>query len=494
MNKTKPVIRVLLIVLLVVVLIMSGLWLFYPPQQNAPASSGPTYNEVQVLAQQLNFPQISEDHEIGTTESIVNDDAANAESIHYPVLGIDSIDQKIKQKVDDIKAEFERQKAEFAAKDPNLQSELLVEYSSYVMGEHTASVVLSYDYNFSSLAHPDAQVDTLVFDLKEEKQLTLDDVFQGDYRPVLSKLAVQQFEQSDLYKEAIQEEQFQAAINDPKAFQKFALKDGNLLLYFDKYQLFAGSYGIPMITIPFSDLDGFLKINTEGKLAPTITEPAQTDTPPEPSQPVQAPAIDPSKPMIALSFDDGPHPVNTPRILDTLKQNGARATFFVLGNRVDSYADVLKREYEEGHEIGSHTFSHASLNKLGTEDLNYQVNETDSRIQNLIGVAPALLRPPYGAVNDTVKAMVNKPLALWNLDTLDWKSRDKDAVANTILRDVSDGDIILMHDLYGSTADAVEIAVPELVKRGYQIVTVSELLNARSITPTAGKVYTDAMP
>ena len=90
--------------------------------------------------------------------------------------------------------------------------------------------------------------------------------------------------------------------------------------------------------------------------------------------------------------------------------------------------------------------------------------------------------------------MVNKPLALWNLDTLDWKSRDKDAVANTILRDVSDGDIILMHDLYGSTADAVEIAVPELVKRGYQIVTVSELLNARSITPTAGKVYTDAMP
>lgn len=493
MNRTKTVIRIALAAVLVIVLVLSGLWLFYPAQQGhgSTGSVPPANGDVQALAQQLNFPQITSDHEIGYTESIMNDDSENAVSVHYPVLGIEAIDSQIKQQVDQFIEEYEKQKKEFSATDPNLLSELWVDYSSYVSGEQTASVVFEVSYNFSSLAHPDEQVATMVFDLKQQKLLSLGDVLKGEYIPVLAGLSRSQFEQSDLYREAAQGEEFQTAIDNPDTYKKFALKDSALMLYFDKYQLFAGSYGLPTVSIPFSDLDGYLTISTEGKLVPAVTQPAETTT--EPSEPAQAPALDPDKPMVALSFDDGPHPTVTPRILDILKENNAHATFFVLGNRVDSYSDILQRTYSEGNEIGSHTFSHPSLTKISTADLSYQVNETDSRIQSLIGTSPNLLRPPYGAVNDTVRTMVDKPLALWNLDTLDWKYRDKDKVANTILNDVSDGDIILMHDLYGSTADACERVVPELVSRGYQIVTVSQLLESRSGALSAGKTYTDAM-
>ena len=121
-------------------------------------------------------------------------------------------------------------------------------------------------------------------------------------------------------------------------------------------------------------------------------------------------AIDKDRPMIALTFDDGPHPIVTPRILDLLKQYQARATFFVLGNRVDSYADVLQREYTEGHEIGNHSYNHPSLSKLRPEEIAYQVQETDERIAHLIPTSPVLLRPPYGSVNDTVKASIQKPI------------------------------------------------------------------------------------
>jgi len=199
--------------------------------------------------------------------------------------------------------------------------------------------------------------------------------------------------------------------------------------------------------------------------------------------------IDVSKPMVALTFDDGPYPKVTNRILQVLSDNGGRATFFVMGNRMDSYGDTVEKAYEQGNQIGNHTYSHKDLTKITIKELQYEVGYACELIQEHAAEEQVVLRPPYGSRNDTVSENLTVPMIAWSLDTEDWKSRDAKSVINNVLGTVKDGDIILMHDLYESTAEAVEYLVPELIKRGYQLVTIDELFAAKGHALEAGKVY-----
>lgn len=200
--------------------------------------------------------------------------------------------------------------------------------------------------------------------------------------------------------------------------------------------------------------------------------------------------IDPSKPMVALTFDDGPNPISTPRILNTLEKYNAVATFFDLGSLVYTYPKVVKREEALGCEVGSHTYSHYNLNKLSAEEIKIEMEKADKAFVSVLGHKPALLRPPYGNANATVKATIDYPLIDWDIDTLDWQSRNKDAILSEVHK-YSDynGRIILMHSIYGTTADAVEVLVPELISKGYQLVTVSELAKYKGATLETGKAY-----
>lgn len=182
------------------------------------------------------------------------------------------------------------------------------------------------------------------------------------------------------------------------------------------------------------------------------------------------------KPMIALTFDDGPNPKYTMQILDTLEKYGAAATFFEVGSLVEAYPEVSRRIVAIGCEIGNHSYSHRQLTGLSAAEIEEQTRKTQQAVKNAVGYEPTLVRPTYGDINGTVKNSINMPLILWSIDTLDWKSKDSDAVARHILKNVKDGDIILMHDVYASTAKAVELVVGELQKRGFQLVTVSTLL------------------
>ncbi|MGN1097344.1 MAG: polysaccharide deacetylase family protein [Clostridia bacterium] len=188
----------------------------------------------------------------------------------------------------------------------------------------------------------------------------------------------------------------------------------------------------------------------------------------------ERPGIDPNKPMVALTFDDGPGPY-TDRILDCLEKYGAKATFFVVGNRLSKYPSVLKRQAELGMEIGCHTWSHTQLTTLGAGGIANQINSTNNKVLEIAGVYPSTLRPPYGSYNSTVKSAANAPLIMWSIDTLDWKTRSADSTYNAVMNNVKDGDIILMHDIHSATADAVERIVPALIERGYQLVTVSQM-------------------
>lgn len=201
--------------------------------------------------------------------------------------------------------------------------------------------------------------------------------------------------------------------------------------------------------------------------------------------------IDPDLPMVAITFDDGPSKDYTPIILDVLKENDASATFFVLGNEVKKNKETLVRMVDEGNEIGNHSYNHKDLTSISDYELYQQIVGTDEFIENITGIKPTVMRPPYGFVNDRISSRIYKPIILWSLDTLDWQNRNTEKICSNILDNVKDGDIILMHDIYGTTADAVKIVVPELVKRGYQLVTVSELNQYRQATMLPGQKYSN---
>ena len=199
--------------------------------------------------------------------------------------------------------------------------------------------------------------------------------------------------------------------------------------------------------------------------------------------------VDGTKPMIAFTFDDGPFTKVDQRILDVLATYGGRATFFIVGSRVNDYKDTLKRIHDSGSEIGNHTYNHKNLENLAPEEVISQIEMTNDAVEAVTGFRPKLVRVPYGAFKGQVSGLVSYPMIQWNIDTEDWSSKDKDAILSTLLSQAKDGSIILMHDLYPSTAEAFEAAVPQLVAQGYQLVTVSEMYAAKGVPLEAGQVY-----
>ena len=190
--------------------------------------------------------------------------------------------------------------------------------------------------------------------------------------------------------------------------------------------------------------------------------------------------IDPSKPMVALTFDDGPDVQVDGVLMDELEKVNGRATFFVVGQRVEKFPEDIKNTVERGHEIGNHSYDHdIHLSSKGQDYIRNEFDKTDDAVEKAAGVRPALVRLPGGNISNDVKAVVKKPLIFWSIDTEDWRSRDAEKTQNSILSQVKDGDIVLMHALYLSTAQACKTVIPELHARGYQLVTVSEMIHFR---------------
>lgn len=202
----------------------------------------------------------------------------------------------------------------------------------------------------------------------------------------------------------------------------------------------------------------------------------------------RAGVIDPDKPMIALTFDDGPGRYSRD-FADLLTRYGARGTFFVLGMNVENFAEDLKYVYEQGNEIASHTMRHKNLNLLSTAEIQKEIDQAANAIHDAIGVYPTLVRTPYGNANDKVMNVINGPMIKWSVDTLDWKTRDAQSVKNEIIKGADDGEIILLHEIYESSLDGLEMALKELSAEGYQFVTVSELMQYRGVTPECKHYY-----
>ena len=168
--------------------------------------------------------------------------------------------------------------------------------------------------------------------------------------------------------------------------------------------------------------------------------------------------------------------------MEELKQHDAKVTFFVLGNRVEANQNTLKKAYQEGHEIGSHTYNHRNLLLLNDYTRIQEIKETNQAIENVIGIKPTLLRPPYGNINEETKKISNMHIIEWGIDTLDWKTKDKELIAKEIVDNAYDGAIILLHDIYESSVDGALLAMEKLEQEGYAFVTISEMAELKNIT------------
>lgn len=206
-------------------------------------------------------------------------------------------------------------------------------------------------------------------------------------------------------------------------------------------------------------------------------------------------STDSVKKMIALCFDDGPGTDSTKKLAEGLKKRGAKATFFELGQMIAENPEMCKLVSECGSEIAIHGYTHTDFKQLGVSGMEKEINDTAALIKKYTGKQPTHLRPPYGSYNDELQKIImdlGYDMIMWNVDTLDWKTRDAASVRSEIVNNGSDGgDILCLHDIYGSTADGVLMAVDELSAKGYQFVTISELEAARDKF-VAGRIWLSA--
>ena len=198
---------------------------------------------------------------------------------------------------------------------------------------------------------------------------------------------------------------------------------------------------------------------------------------PAPIREASAPgkAAGPEK-YLALTFDDGPHPVHTPVLLDGLKERGVPATFFLMGSCIPGNEALVKRMQEEGHLIGNHSYNHVRLTKAGSAAVCEAVDRTSGMIEDITGFRPQYMRPPYGDWNEELECQSGMTTVLWSVDSLDWKLRNQKRIVKKVLKEAEDGDIILMHDIFDTSVSAALELIDILQREGYTFVTADELM------------------
>ena len=192
---------------------------------------------------------------------------------------------------------------------------------------------------------------------------------------------------------------------------------------------------------------------------------------------------------IALTFDDGPRRATTTKLLDGLRERGASATFFLVGEQIEANRDLVERMKTEGHQVGNHTWSHVQLQGASQEVVSREIKQADDLLREVLGEGTYWLRPPYGKLDEAQKAQIPVPMVQWSVDSRDWESKNTEKIVETVLAQAEPNNIILMHDIYPTSVEAALKIVDMLQAEGYWFVTVRELLALNGIQPQAGVLY-----
>lgn len=443
-RKLNGLAKMLMVLMMAVFLVVAGIAIFMPkvPESLRKSRNDKTQDNIEVLR--------------------FNEEGATI-AVFYPSFDSEVVNKVVKEMTEELSGHFNLQEG----------AEVKADYTLYKINDQLASLVFDVTNNMDESVY----YSSCLFDSTSGERIDTSNLFDTYLlRKISSELRYNLMSQESLSEVAYTLDFYEKTASKIENFNVFSVENGVLNIYISTNQ-----YGThPSMKLSFNLDQVANHVGIDMGVAQTMEDP-KVDIPKR--------VIDPNRPMIALTYDDGPSRKNTQTLIETLQYYGQNATFFMVGNRIPKNEDVVLELINNGNEAASHSYSHPDLRRLSANDLNYQLVHTSELISELTNGAYEVktYRPPYGGVNETVKAASPYPFIMWNIDTLDWKTRNADSTVNEIMNNVADGDIILMHDIHKESIEASVRVIPMLVEAGYQLVTVSEMMELRGITMQGGQ-------
>ncbi len=401
-------------------------------------------------------------HDTGSQKSLSSSGASLSCDVQYPVFTLGRTDATISNWVQETIASVT---ADARALHENGGCTLTLRYNTIRLDENLTETLLFGEYRTGSAVLPIFKAFTV--DMQQDALLEGRSLIRQDYtEDVLTQLRCRIMRLFNEYSGGYEIPVTASCLDN-------AYLDLNGLTFlFAPGELLPVRYGTQRVTLPYLQVGDLLAVDS-----PIVNDNKRH--------------IDPTKPMVALTFDDGPSEF-TYQILDALETYGGRATFCMVGTRLGEFSNVVKAVVAQQSEIASHTWNHKKLTELSAASAKKQISQVNDRVMEIAGYRVTVLRPPYGTTNTRVRNVCKElgmTIAFWTVDTEDWITRDADKTYNRILQGAGPGVIILCHDIYESTAEAAVRAIPELIQNGYQLVTMSELLSFHKDGPVPGTVY-----
>lgn len=365
--------------------------------------------------------------------------------------------------------------------DPVVMPSFHAWFDIYPFAENLYAIVLNIEQNYGA-ANPERLTQPYMIDIEQESLLHTEDYFDSDQLEAFKEMVWNKLNADEALAPYLFQDEYELYLADVNLAKLGYFTNEGLEIIFNPYTIAAGAAGTPTVSLAYDEIIDFLTEEGIEEIAQSnpdlhLTELREAKEPkpvPENMPSVITHNPDAGK-KVALTFDDGPHATNTPAILDVLDEYDAKATFFMLGKSAQFYPELVNQVAMAGHEIGNHTMTHRQLTTLDEWSIQQEISQVDDVIEQAVGYQPNLMRPPYGAHDEYVDRIVNKPMVLWSIDTRDWQSHDPNAVLNIVTQNIHDGAIILMHDIHGETVEATRLVLDYLASEGYEFVTVSEL-------------------
>ena len=466
-SKKRIVVR---FIILFFVVIAAGLLIFIHLQFNQQLMRQPT-----PLSDEKYYFTDSRYSEI-RSKFVIRQTSREKVSIEYPITKNNKINKTIAQIINRDDRDFR-----YIATNVLSFNQPMTETISYQI-THNNSAALSIIVNIKQDmhgAHPVSLTHFWTFDKKSGEVISLNDLTEQSEKATREIVAAARNNIKETIK---QRQQAELDLNETitqETLSNFVITDGgnSLAWPIGQASLLPSAYGEMTIKVPIDAVAKYLQNPTARKLA-NIPKPPEPKPEPKPAPAVPAPAPTTGNKVIALTFDDGPGPY-TAHLLDVLDQYGAKATFFLIGSKVSSQANVVRSIHARGHQLGNHSWSHPELPKLPVDQIAGEIDRTNDAIKQATGVTPAILRPPYGAVNGVVLEQLRlrgMSSILWSVDTRDWADRNSDIVCSRAVAGARPGAVILMHDIHQTSVSAVPCILSALKQQGYSFVTVQGLI------------------
>ena len=367
-------------------------------------------------------------------------------SINYPVTNIGILDEAVSSYVNRVYGDFK-------SKNYKVKPEINISYTYKEVNDDVISIGIKTEIVSDTVTN---KIKTFVYNKKSGKFLSMEDI--------ASDMEALDFEIKKRLLEKYQDADMDYLSN--MSYDFFTIDDENLTLYFNPIELKSKKSELIYLDISLDSLDLLIDVQDFKKNDVYLS--------------LKKREISDSDKVVALTFDDGPSKY-TSDILKILKDNDACATFFVIGNKVSFYSDVLRDMLTFGNEIGNHSYDHKYLKRLSENEFKAEIDKTQEEIKKVTGFTPTLFRPTYGGYSNILKTYTDLTFVLWDVDSRDWSVKNSKKVFSNVVSSVKSGSIVLMHDNHVYAVQALEDIIRDLKDKGYKFVTVSELLKLKKL-------------